>query len=123
MSTLSKQPPDKKVILAKTVLNAAVQLDLKSAQFARILYVHHTAINRLKKNPVLDPASQQGELALLFLRIYSVLYTLTGGDMDWICHFINTSNGLTGGVPVEKIESSSGRVTVLQCADGIRSKI
>jgi len=49
MSTLSKQPPDKKVILAKAVLNAAVQLDLKSAQLARILHVHHTAINRLKR--------------------------------------------------------------------------
>lgn len=43
---------------------------------------------------MLDPASQQGELALLFLRIYSVLYALTGGDMDWMRHFMNTSNGL-----------------------------
>lgn len=123
MSTVLEQPPDKKVILAKAILNAAVQLDLKSAQLARILYVHHTAINQLKRNPVLNPASQQGERALLLLRIYSVLYALTGGDMDWMRHFMNTSNALTGGVPAEQLESINGLHTVLQYVEGIQNKI
>lgn len=123
MSTLSKQPLDKKVILAKAVLNAAVQLDLKSAQLARILHVHHTAIKRLKRNPKLDPASQQEELALLLLRVYQSIYALTGGDLDWMRHFMNTPNCMTGGLPVEQIESMKGLVIVLQYLDAIRNKI
>lgn len=62
MTALLKQPVDKKVVLAKAVLNVATQLDLKQAQLAAILGVHRTAISRLKGNPELDPSSKQGEL-------------------------------------------------------------
>lgn len=123
MSALLKQPLDKKVVLAKAVLNAAEQLDLKQAQLAAILGVHRTAISRLKNNPELDPASKQGELALLLIRLYRALYALTGGDLDWMRHFMNTSNIVTAGIPVKQIESVSGLVTVLQFVDAIRAKV
>ncbi len=123
MSALLKQPADKKVVLAKAVLNAAEQLDLKQVQLAAILGVHRTAISRLKNNPELDPASKQGELALLLIRLSRALYALTGGDTDWMRHFMNTSNRVTGGVPVEQIESVSGLVSVLQFVDAIRGKV
>ncbi|ENU29705.1 DUF2384 domain-containing protein [Acinetobacter sp. 2JN-4] len=123
MSALLKQPADKKVVLAKAVLNAAEQLDLKQVQLAAILGVHRTAISRLKNNPELDPASKQGELALLLIRLSRALYALTGGDTDWMRHFMNTPNRVTGGVPVEQIESVSGLVSVLQFVDAIRGKV
>ncbi|QER39575.1 DUF2384 domain-containing protein [Acinetobacter suaedae] len=123
MSALLKQPADKKVVLAKAVLNAAEQLDLKQIQLAAILGVHRTAISRLKNNPELDPASKQGELALLLIRLSRALYALTGGDTDWMRHFMNTPNRVTGGIPVEQIESISGLVSVLQFVDAIRGKV
>ncbi len=123
MSALLQQSVDKKVVLAKAVLNAAEQLDLKQAQLAAILGGHRTAISRLKSNPELDPASKQGELALLLIRIYRALYALTGGDVDWMRHFMNTPNRVTGGVPVQQIESISGLVSVLQFVDAIRGKV
>ncbi|MCU4376925.1 MbcA/ParS/Xre antitoxin family protein [Acinetobacter haemolyticus] len=123
MSALLKQPADKKVVLAKAVLSAAEQLDLKQVQLAAILGVHRTAISRLKNNPELDPASKQGELALLLIRLSLALYALTGGDTDWMRHFLNTPNRVTGGIPVEQIESISGLVSVLQFVDAIRGKV
>lgn len=123
MSALLKQPVDKKVVLGKAVLNAAEQLGLKQVQLAAILGVHRTAISKLKSHPDLDPNSKQGELALLLIRLVRALYALTGGDADWIKHFMNTTNRVTGGVPVKQIESISGLVTVLQFVDAIRGKL
>ena len=123
MSAFLKQPVDKKVVLAKALINVAEQLDLKQAQVAAILGVHRTAISRLKNNPELDPASKQGELALLLIRMHRALYALTGGDTEWIRHFMNTPNRVTGGIPVQQIESISGLVTVLQFVDAIRGKV
>lgn len=123
MSALLKQPVDKKVVLAKALIQVADQLDLKQAQVAAILGVHRTAISRLKSNPELDPASKQGELALLLIRMHRALYVLTDGDTEWIRHFMNTPNRVTGGIPVQQIESISGLVTVLQFVDAIRGKV
>lgn len=123
MTALLKQPVDKKVVLAKAVLNVATQLDLKQAQLAAILGVHRTAISRLKGNPELDPSSKQGEIALLLIRISRALYALTGGDIEWMRHFMNTPNRVTGGIPVKQIESISGLVAVLQFVDAIRGKV
>lgn len=123
MSSLLKQPVEKKVVLAKAVLNAAEQLGLKQAQLAAVIGVHRTAISRLKNNPELDPASKQGELALLLIRLYRALYALTGGDIEWMRHFMNTPNRVTAGVPVQQIESIRGLVSVLQFVDAIRGKL
>lgn len=123
MSALLKHPVNKNVVLAKAALNAAEQLGLKQAQLAAILGVHRTAISRLKSNPELDPTSKQGELALLLIRMHRALYALTGGDTDWMHHFMNTPNHVTGGIPVQQIESISGLVSVLQFVDGIRGKV
>lgn len=123
MSALLKQPVEKNVVLAKAVLNAAEQLELKQTQLAAILGVHRTAISRLKSNPELDPSSKQGELALLLIRIYRALYALAGGDLDWMRHFINTPNLVTGGVPVQQIESITGLVSVVNFLDALRGKV
>lgn len=123
MSSLLKQPVEKKVVLAKAMFNAAEQLGLKQSQLAAVIGVHRTAISRLKNNPELDPASKQGELALLLIRLYRALYALTGGDVEWMRHFMNTPNRVTAGVPVQQIESIRGLVSVLQFVDAIRGKL
>jgi hypothetical protein len=107
------------VVLAKAVLNAAKQLGHKQAELAAVLGVHSTTISRLKHNPSLDPKSKQGELALLLVRMARKLFALTGGDKDWITHFMQTPNKVTGGVPAKQIESIQGLMSVLQFTDAI----
>lgn len=123
MSALAQTNPDPAAVLAKALLNAAEQLGLKQAELAAVLGIHRTAISRLKQNPALDPKSKQGELALLLIRIARALYSLTGGDKDWIKHFMHNPNQVTGGIPAKQMESIQGLMQVLNFVDALRGKI
>ncbi|WP_264673823.1 MULTISPECIES: helix-turn-helix domain-containing protein [Acinetobacter] len=81
---ITQSNADPKVVLAKALLNTADQLGLKQAKVASAVGVHRSSISRLKANPVLDPASKQGELAILLIDIYRAVYVLSGGDSEWI---------------------------------------
>jgi hypothetical protein len=85
--------------------------------------MHRTAISRLKQQQAIDPASKQGELALLFVRMARALFALTGGDADWMRHFMRTPNTVTGGIPAQQIASIQGLMTVLQFVDAVRGKV
>lgn len=114
--------PSADAVLAKAVLRAATQLGLKQAELAAVLGMHRTAVSRLKQSQSLDPQSKQGELALLLIRTARALHALTGGDEDWIRHFMRTPNKITGGVPAEQVASIQGLMSVLQFADALRGK-
>ena len=114
---------DPQLVLAKAVLNAADQLGLKQADLAAVLGVHRTAVSRLKQNPTLDPQSKQGELALLLIRVARALYSLAGGDPDWIKHFMHSPNKVTGGIPAQQVQSIQGLMQVLQFVDAMRGKL
>ncbi len=123
MTVATKPEPDKAAVLAKAVLNAAGQLGLTQADLAGVIGVHRTAISRMKQAGTLDPASKSGELALLLVRMARALFTLTGGDADWIRHFMRTPNNQTGGVPAQQIQTIQGLMTVLRFVDAIRGKV
>lgn len=123
MGSVPHQQPDADAVLAKAVLRAAEQLGLRQAELAAVLGIHRTAVSRLKQNPALDPHSKAGELALLLIRVARALFALTGGDEEWMRHFLRTPNRLTGAVPAEQLQSIQGLVTVLQTVDALRGKI
>ena len=123
MSALEQAHPTPDSVLAKALFNAADQLGLKQANLAAVLGVHRTAISRLKQNPSIEPTSKQGELALLLIRIARALFALTGGDKEWIRHFMQTPNKVTAGTPAQQIETIQGLITVLQFVDAIRGKV
>lgn len=123
MPALEQQAPQPDAVLAKAVLNASLQLGLKQVDLAAVLGVHRTAVSRLKSHPSLDPNSKQGELALLLIRVARALFALTGGDNEWMQHFMHTPNKVTAGVPAEQIKSIQGLMRVLQFVDGVRGKL
>ena len=123
MSALAQVNPDPATVLAKAVLNAAEELGLKQAELGDVLGMHRTAISRLKQNLNLDPNSKQGELALLLIRIARAVFALTGGDKEWIKHFMHSPNQVTGGIPAQQITSIQGLIQVLQFVDALRGKI
>ncbi|MBO1114802.1 MbcA/ParS/Xre antitoxin family protein [Bordetella petrii] len=123
MTALHRTQPSPDAVLAKAVLRAADQLGLRQADLAAVLGIHRTAVSRLKQSLSLDPGTKQGELALLLVRVARALYAVTGGDPDWIRHFMHTPNKVTGGVPARQIETIQGLMTVLRFVDAIRGKI
>lgn len=123
MNALAKPSLDRKVVLATAVLNVADQLDLKQAQLGAVLGMQRTAISRMKSKPELDPESKQGELAVMLIRIYRALFSLMGGDLEWMRHFMKSHNKVTGGIPQEQIQTVVGLMSVLQFVDAMRGKV
>ncbi len=123
MSAQCQQQPDPGYVLAKALLNASQQAGLKQDEIATVIGVHRSGISRLKKTMSLDPASKQGELALLLIRAVRALFALSGGDPEWMRHFMRANNRMTGGVPAQQVQSIQGLVRVVQCLDAIRGKV
>ncbi|WP_100656939.1 antitoxin Xre-like helix-turn-helix domain-containing protein [Alteromonas flava] len=122
MSAIPQTRAEPDMVLAKAFFNAAEQLGLKQADLGAVLGVHRTAISRMKTHTSIDPASKHGELALLLIRIARAIYALTGGDKDWIKHFMSSYNTVTHGIPREQIKSIQGLMVVLSYVDALRGK-
>ena len=119
---LQKQP-DPAAVLCKALFNVSDQLTLKQEELGNVVGINRTSISRLKHKGTLDPNSKQGELARLLIRAARALFALTGGDQDWIKHFMRSNNKLTGGIPAEQIQTIQGLMRVVTYLDAMRGKI
>lgn len=109
-------------VLAKALLSTREQLALTQQELADIVGVHRTAINRWADNG-LRPQSKSGELALLLIRGYRAMFSLFGGDLADMRHFLRTDNHHLGGVPLAMMASVQGLVRVVEYLDAIRGKV
>lgn len=124
MSLVARRPdvvPE--AVLAKAVLNAAERLELRQRQLAAILGASEASVSRLSRGRGIDPSSKEGELALLFLRLYRSLDTLVGGDDARARAWLTAPNDHLDGVPAERLTSVQGLVDVVQYLDGIRGRL
>src|ERR1041385_2151046 len=69
-------------VLAKAVLSASNRLGLRNRQLAAVWGSSEASISRLSAGRGLDPETKEGELALLFLRLYRSLDALVGGRSE-----------------------------------------
>lgn len=119
MNSLPAERPEAAATLAKALLNAGKALGLTQADVGAIVGRDRTALHRGS----LDPASKQGELALLLIRVYRSLYALVGGQSQDLQHWMHTANHHVGGVPAERVRSVQGLTTVVAYLDAIRGKV
>lgn len=122
--TITLRRPDVQpdAVLAKAVLNAAERLELRQRHLAAILGASEASVSRLVRGRGIDPSSKEGELALLFLRVYRSLDTLMGGDDERARAWLAAQNDHLGGVPAERMTSVQGLVDVVQYLDGMRGR-
>ncbi|MEH6824001.1 MAG: antitoxin Xre-like helix-turn-helix domain-containing protein [Motiliproteus sp.] len=123
MATQLQQRPDPSHVLAKALFNVSEQLGLTMTELGKVIGMHRTSLGRIRNSMTLDPDSKQGELALMLIRAARALYALSGGDKEWIVHFMRSNNRLTGGVPAEQIQKVQGLAHVVQFLDAIRGKV
>lgn len=123
MSALLSSKPLPETVVAKAVLSAAEQLSLSPSELAAVIGIDRTGVSRIKKNLSLDPKTKKGELALLLIRVSRALYALTGGDQEWMIHFMRNHNKVTGGIPAEQVQTVNGLATVLRFVDAVRGKV
>lgn len=110
-------------VLTKAVLSAAQILGLSQKELAAIVGVSPATLSRVAGGRKrLSPADKEGELALLFLRVFRSLDALLGGDEENCRRWLRGSHATLQGVPLELMQNIRGLVHVGEYLDGMRGK-
>ena len=115
--------PDSAQVLAKAAINAASRLGLRHKQLAEVIGTSEASVSRLRGGRGLDPANKEGELALLFLRLYRSLDALVGGDDAKAREWLHSMNDHVDGIPSDRIRTVEGLVDVIQYLDAMRGRL
>lgn len=111
-------------VLSGAVLRSSELLGLSRAALARVLGVSEAGVSRLAKGArAIDPASKEGELALLLVRLYRSLDALVGNDAAQRLRWLEGYNRGVNGRPVELIERAEGLAGVVAYLDGMRAPL
>ena len=110
-------------VLAKAAVAAAARLGLRNKQLAEIIGTSEASVSRLRGGRGLDPERKEGELALLFLRLYRSLDALVGGDDVKARAWLHAANDHLSGIPAERIRTVEGLVDVIQYLDAMRGRL
>ncbi|MCC6902355.1 MAG: DUF2384 domain-containing protein [Polyangiaceae bacterium] len=114
--------PRAAAVLTRATLRAAERLGLSQRELATVLGVSAASLSRLGKRRQVDPASKEGELALLFLRAFRSLDSIVGGDADAARAWLHSENDHLGGVPSVLIARVDGLVRVVEYLDALRGE-
>lgn len=115
--------PDPAAVVAQAALAAAERLALTSRHLAGIIGVSEASVSRMQHGRGIDPASKEGELALMFVRLFRSLDALVGGDDARSRAWLHAMNDHLGGVPAERIRTVEGLVDVVQYLDAMRGRL
>jgi len=110
-------------VLTKAAVRAFRALGVSQRSLAAILGVSEASVSRLARGErILDPHKKEGELALLFLRLYRSLDSLVGGDEDKARRWLHGHNEYLGGTPADLVLSVTGLTHVTEYLDAMRGK-
>jgi len=115
--------PQPGLVLAKAALSAAARLGLRNRHLALVIGSSEASVSRLQTGRGLDPESKEGELALLFVRLYRSLDALVGGDDAKAQAWLHAENDHVAGVPADRIRTIEGLVDVVQYLDAMRGRL
>src|SRR5215208_1867887 len=111
-------------VVSKAVLRAAERLGLSNRSLARILGVSEATVSRMAGGTYLLKTDDKAfELALMFLRLFRSLDSLSGGDEHTSRAWLRSDNLALGGVPLALIESLSGLINVVGYLDARRARV
>ena len=120
---LTAARPQPGMVLAKAVLSAADRLGLRQSHLAAVLGSSEASVSRLQSGRELNPASKEGELGLMFLRLFRSLDSIMGGADDKARLWLHAHNTHLSGIPAERIQRVEGLVDVVQYLDAMRGRI
>lgn len=116
----------KKQVLTKAVFRMSIQLNLSRSELSSIIGLSESTLSRTFKESsiyLLDPLSNEGQLAILLLRIYQSLSALLGGKENQCELWLRSENEHLGGAPIELMKSINGLVLTSQYLEAMRGKI
>ena len=108
-------------VLTQAVVRAGARLGFAQKDLAAVLGVSASTVSRFAQRP-LDPRSKEGELAVLFVRVYRSLDAMVGGQDEAARAWMHAENTHLGGVPARLALTVTGLVHVLEYLDAMRGK-
>ncbi|WP_373062888.1 MbcA/ParS/Xre antitoxin family protein [Gemmatimonas sp.] len=121
--TSFRTKPDPAAVVAKAALAAADRLGLTGLHLATVIGVSEASVSRMQHGRGVDPSSKEGELALMFVRLFRSLDALVGGDDAKARAWLHATNDHLSGVPAERIRTVEGLVDVVQYLDAMRGRL
>ncbi len=125
MNALSnlRPAPEPALVVAKAALSAAERLGLTNRHLAAVIGSSEASVSRMQRGRGVDPASKEGELALMVVRLFRSLDALVGGDDTKARAWMHVMNAHVGGVPADRIRTVEGLVDVVQYLDAMRGRL
>ena len=118
------QPAADGAVVTKAAMRAAARLAVSNRSLARILGVSEATVSRMGAGAYQLKADDKAfELALMFVRLFRSLDSVSGGDQQTSRAWLRNDNLALGGVPVALIESLSGMINVLGYLDARRARV
>ena len=114
--------PRTAAVLTKAVVRASRALELPQKTMAATLGVSEASVSRLTRGRTIDPTSKEGELAILFVRLYRSLDSLLGGDEAAARSWMHSRNLHLDATPADLIRTITGLTHVLEYLDAMRGK-
>lgn len=121
---LPPQVVDAGTVLAKAACRVTGLLGLTGAALARVIGLSEPTVSRvLRGERPINPASKEGELAAMLVRVYRSLDALVGNDSAKRLAWMGSFNRDLGGVPRDLIQTAQGLATTLSYLDGMRAPL
>ena len=113
---------DPSMVLGKAAGRAAAALGLNGRALAQIVGFSEPTVSRIVHGDRgIDPASKEGQLSLMLIRVFRSLDALVGGDDGKRLTWMTTHNTALNGVPESLILSAEGLGRTLAYLDGMRA--
>ncbi|MFN5049144.1 antitoxin Xre/MbcA/ParS toxin-binding domain-containing protein [Roseateles sp.] len=115
---------DRTYVLGKATQRAADALGLNGRELAQTVGFSEPTVSRiLKGERGIDPASKEGQLSLMLVRVFRSLDALVGGDAAKRQTWMTSHNSALNGVPAALILTAEGLGRTLAYLDGMRAPI
>ncbi len=120
--TAAAEKPEAGVVLSKALFRASRSAGLPQRAVARMLGLSEASVSRAARGRPIEPDSKEGELALLFLRLFRSLDALVGGDAGQLRAWLHSDNHHLGGRPADLVQTAAGLVHVAEYLDALRGR-
>lgn len=111
----------KGIVIAKAVIRSADHLGVSGGSLAKTIGMSPAGVTRLRGGSPLHPGKKDYELAVLFIRLFRSLDSITGGDVEAAKSWMRGHNLVLDGRPIELIQTIQGLINVIAYLDARRA--
>ncbi|HHJ21079.1 MAG TPA: DUF2384 domain-containing protein [Gammaproteobacteria bacterium] len=124
LHTPTQAPDQANAVLTRATCEAAQRLSIKGSELATILGVSPATVTRMKQQTyTLNPGSKAWELAVLLVRLYRSLDSITNGDENTARAWMHNPNEHLHGIPITLTQKVDGLSRTLAYVDAFRAPI